>query len=178
QDPRAVTRILYKTKTSFSDNRPTHLFVVAASGGVPRQLTTGDLDEHSPDWGGDGKEIVYLSNREKDPDANFNYDLFAVAVDSGRVRQITRTPGVEMAPRVSPDGRFVAYLATRRAITTIDSIAEDSHVFVAPLAGGPALEVTAVLDRRCYVPRWSADGTRVHGLLGGAPFRRGRLCRQ
>src|SRR5437016_3733130 len=66
QDPLVVTRILYKTRTSFSDNRRAHIFVVSANGGEPRALTTGNHDEHSIDWGGDGKQIVFLANHEPD----------------------------------------------------------------------------------------------------------------
>ncbi len=161
QDPLVVTRILYKTRTSFSDNRRAHIFVVSASSGEPRALTSGAYDEHSIDWGGDGREIVFLSNREKDPDAVLNYDIFAVNVGSGAIRQITHTPGVEMEPRVSPDGRSIAYTATKRKITTIDSVAEDAHVWMVAAAGGEGKELNASLDRRTSGIAWSADGKSV-----------------
>ena len=161
QDPLVVTRILYKTRTSFSDNRRTHLFVVAATGGEPRQLTSGSYDEHTIDWGGDGREIVFLSNHERDPDAQLNYDIFAMNVATGAVRQLTHTPGVEMEPRVSPDGRSIAYIATKRKITTIDSIAEDAHAWLIPIAGGEGRELNAKLDRRTAGIGWAADSKRV-----------------
>jgi dipeptidyl aminopeptidase/acylaminoacyl peptidase len=166
QDPLVVTRILYKTRTSFSDNRRTHIYVVAASGGEPRAVTSGLHDEHSIDWRGDGHEIVFLSNHEKDPDAVLNYDIFAVNVESGAIRQITHTPGVEMEPRVSPDGRSIAYTATKRKITTIDSIAEDAHAWVVPMAGGEGKELNASLDRRTSAVIWSADGKSVMYTAG------------
>src|SRR5207249_2836007 len=133
-------------RTAISDNRRTHIYLVPASGGPPRGLTSGRFDEHSIDWGGDGREIIFLSNHEPDPDARLNYDIFAVevesgAVGSGKIRQITRTPGTEQTPVVSPDGRSIAYVATIRSITTIDSVAEDMHVWVIPSAGGEAREL-------------------------------------
>ncbi len=161
QDPLVVTRILYKTRTSFSDNRRTHIYIVAGTGGEPRAVTSGNHDEHSIDWGGDGHEIVFVSNHEKDPDAVLNYDIFAVNVDSGVVRQITHTPGVEMEPRVSPDGHSIAYTATKRKITTIDSVAEDTHAWVVPAAGGEGKELNASLDRRTSAVIWSPDGKSV-----------------
>jgi dipeptidyl aminopeptidase/acylaminoacyl peptidase len=156
-DPLVITRLLYKSRTAFSDNRRAHLFAVPASGGAPRQLTSGEFDEHSIDWGADGREIVFLSNREADPDARLNYDIYAVGVDSKAIRRITATPGVEMDPRVSPDGTRIAYLATTRFVTTIDSVAEDAHVFVVPFAGGPARELNHALDRRSLAVRWLPD---------------------
>jgi dipeptidyl aminopeptidase/acylaminoacyl peptidase len=166
QDPLVVTRILYKTRTSFSDNRRTHVFVVPANGGEPRALTSGNHDEHSIDWGGVGTQIVFLSNHEGDPDALLNYDIFAVDVASGAVRQITHTPGVEMEPRISPDGYSIAYTATKRKITTIDSVAEDAHAWVVPITGGTGKEVNASLDRRTSAIAWSPDGKSILYTVG------------
>ncbi|MEO8029071.1 MAG: S9 family peptidase [Bryobacteraceae bacterium] len=154
-DPMVVTRILYKTRTSYSDNRRTHIYVVPASGGTPKAVTSGNYDEHSIDWG--GREIVFLSNRDRDPDANLNYDIFAVTPSSGGVRQLTHTPGVEMDPQVSPDGKWIAYTATKRRLTTIDSMAEDTHIWVVSSDGGEGREIGAALDRRETNPEWSAD---------------------
>jgi dipeptidyl aminopeptidase/acylaminoacyl peptidase len=166
QDPLVVTRILYKTRTSFSDNRRTHIYAVNANGGEPHALTSGAHDEHSIDWGGDGHEIVFVSNHEKDPDAVLNYDIFAVNVEGGAVRQITRTPGVETEPRVSPDGHSIAYTATKRNITTIDSVAEDAHAWVVPAVGGEGKELNASLDRRTSAIAWSPDGKSVMYTAG------------
>ncbi|MCW5980253.1 MAG: S9 family peptidase [Bryobacteraceae bacterium] len=166
QDPIVITRILYKTLTALSDNRRAHIYVAPAGGGRPRQLTSGDYDEHSIDWGGDGREIVFLSNREPDPDAKLNYDIFAVDVNSGDIRRITSTPGVEMEPRVSPDGAWIAYSATKRDLTTIDSVAEDAHAWAIPYGGGQARELNADLDRRTSAVQWSADGKRILYIAG------------
>jgi dipeptidyl aminopeptidase/acylaminoacyl peptidase len=134
---------------------------VPLAGGTPKPLTSGDFDEHSIDWAGDGSEIVFLSNRQADPDTNHNYDIYAVSVTTGRVRQITATPGVETDPRVSPDGRWIAYTATTRAVTTIDSVAEDQHIFVIAMSGGAAQELNHALDRRSSSPEWTPDGLGV-----------------
>jgi dipeptidyl aminopeptidase/acylaminoacyl peptidase len=146
-----ISRIQYKARTALADNRRSHIYVVDASGGAPLAVTSGEFDEHSISWAAGG-EIVFLSNREPDPDANFNYDVFAIEPSGGRLRQITRTPGVEMEPVVSPDGRRVAYVATKRSRTTIDSIAEDTHLWIAPIDGGAPEEMNATLDRRSFAP--------------------------
>ena len=71
-----------------------------------------------------------------------------------------------MEPEVSPDGRLIAYTATTRAVTTIDSVAEDAHVWVVPLAGGQGRELNAALDRRSSTPRWTPDSRAVVYLAG------------
>jgi dipeptidyl aminopeptidase/acylaminoacyl peptidase len=100
---------------------------------------------------------VFLSNRGPDPDAVLNYDIYAVNPDNKEVRQITKTEGVEMGPVISGDGKRVAYTATTRKITTIDSIAEDTHVWVIPLRGGEARKLHPELDRRSMSPQWDGD---------------------
>jgi dipeptidyl aminopeptidase/acylaminoacyl peptidase len=161
QDPVVVTRLQYKGRTALADNRRTRLYVVPAAGGAPRALTPGNTDEHSIDWRGDGRELIYLASPEPDPDTRHNYDIFAVDVKTGRTRQITRTPGVETNPRVSPDGRSIAYTATKREITTIDSVAEDAHAWVVDTAGRDTRELNAALDRRTSGVDWSPDGKRI-----------------
>jgi dipeptidyl aminopeptidase/acylaminoacyl peptidase len=161
-DPFVTTRLQYKTRTALTDNRRTHVFVVAAAErSTPKPLTVGEFDNHSIDWGGDGSEIVFLSNREADPDAALNYDIYAVNANTAVLRQITKTPGVEMDPVVSPDGKSIAYVATTRPLTTIDSVAEDAHVFVVPFAGGAPRELNQALDRRSAAPAWTADSGSV-----------------
>jgi dipeptidyl aminopeptidase/acylaminoacyl peptidase len=171
-DPIVYTRTEHRNRTGLSDGLPVHIYLVAASGGEPRLLTSGEYDEHSMDWSADGKEIVFVSNREKDPDLRLNYDIFAVNVASGAQRQITKTAGVEMDPHVSPDGKWIAYTATHRKVTTIDSVAEDAHVWVIPFGGGEGKDLTASLDRRCSSPQWTTDSQNVdflatdHGRVG------------
>ncbi len=165
-DPRVITRLQYKSRTSFSDNRRSQIFIVSLDSGEVHQLTRDNSDRHSIAWSPQGNEILCLSNREPDPDSNFNYDIFALDVRSARERRLTSTPGVEMSPIWSPDGNFIAYTATKRNRTTIDSVAEDSHVWVIGREGGKATEVSATLDRRANSIRWSSDGKSVLFLAG------------
>jgi dipeptidyl aminopeptidase/acylaminoacyl peptidase len=162
--PIVVDRIQYKTRTAFSDNRTTHIWTVEVVTGKTRQLTKGRFDEHSIDWSPKGDEIVFCSNRAKDPDANLNNDLYTVKVKDGAVVQLTKTAGNEMSPAWSPDGQFIAYTMTKRLATTIDSVAEDDHVWVLNRNAGQARELTAKLDRRCAHVRWNADSKSVFFL--------------
>jgi dipeptidyl aminopeptidase/acylaminoacyl peptidase len=165
-DPLVITRAQYKTRTAFSDNRTSHVFLVSLADRKVRQLTRGRFDAHSIQWSPRGQEIAFLSNREPEPDLNFNYDLFAVQVADGREERLTRTPGVEFTPVWSADGTALAYAATKRKLTTIDSVAEDSHIWVLERATGAVREVSAALDRRAGSPQWSADGKTVYFLAG------------
>jgi dipeptidyl aminopeptidase/acylaminoacyl peptidase len=164
-DPRVIDRIQYKSRTSFSDNRRTHVWVIEVERPLPQQLTSGLFYDHAVAFSPRGDEIVFLSNREPDPDANNNSDIFAVDL-SGQTRQITQTKGCEYDPVWSPDGKSIAYTATTREITTIDSVAEDTHLRIIPAAGGPARELATDQDRRVRDPHWSPDGRSIVYLAG------------
>ena len=164
-DPRVIDRIQYKSRTSFSDNRRTHVWVVDVERPAPQQLTSGLFYDHAVNFSPRGDEILFLSNHEPDPDANNNSDIFAVDL-SGQTRQITETKGCEYSPVWSPDGKSIAYTATSREVTTIDSIAEDTHLYVIPAAGGAGKELATEQDRRVRDPHWSADGNSIMYLAG------------
>ena len=165
-DPRVITRLQYKTRTSLSDNKHSHIFVVSLEDGKVRQLTRGNFDEHSIAWSPHGDEIAFLSNRLPDPDATLNYDIFTIEVAKGIEHRLTQTPGVEMSPAWSPDGSSIVYTATKRKITTIDSVAEDAHVWVLDRVTLDAKEISAALDRRAASPQWSADGSNIYFIAG------------
>ena len=132
---------------------------------MPQQLTSGLFYDHAVAFSPRGDEILFLSNREPDPDANNNSDIFAVDL-GGQTRQITQTQGCEFDPVWSPDGKSIAYTATKRDVTTIDSVAEDTHLWVIPAAGGAGRELATEQDRRVRDPRWSPDGRSIIYLAG------------
>jgi dipeptidyl aminopeptidase/acylaminoacyl peptidase len=189
-DPLVADRIQYKSRTSFSDNLYTHVWITEVDEPEPRKLTTGLTYDHALSFSPRGDEIAFISNHELDPDAVNNSDIFAVDLH-GQVRQITNTKGCEYEPVWSPDGKWIAYTATKRDVTTIDSVAEDAHVWIIDSAGGNRQELSTALDRRARTPRWSRDSkfiffmandhgaTRIHRLeverkgLGGSEASRG-----
>lgn len=164
-DPRVIDRMQYKSRTSFSDKRRTHVWITAVDKPEPRQLTSGYFYDHAITFSPSGNEIAFLSNHETDPDANNNSDIFAVDLN-GQVRQITDTKGCEYEPAWSPDGKWIAYTATKREITTIDSVAEDRHVWIISASGDARRELAAEQDRRVRSPRWSADSRWILFLAG------------
>ncbi len=108
--PRIIERLDYRQdRVGFTDDSYRHLFVVPASGGTPRQLTTGDWDHSSVEWTPDGKSILFSSLRVEDAEYQWREsEIYAVDVASGDIRQLTTRKGPDSSPAVSPDGTQVA----------------------------------------------------------------------
>jgi dipeptidyl aminopeptidase/acylaminoacyl peptidase len=162
-DPMVITRYLYKPTASegmtrFNDNRRTHIFIVDIAAEQVRQLTAGNYYEHSIDWSPKGDEIVFISNRERDPDRFFNYDIFSVNVASGNVRRLTETRNAEYNPKWSPDGSRIVYSGTKRPLTSSETTMEDTHVWLMTADGTERVELGKAIDNRQGAPEWSSDG--------------------
>lgn len=156
-----MERLLTKSLTEFSDFRRTHIFVVSPEGGEPRQLTSGEFDEHSICWTADSQEIVFVSDRSGQGDLFVRNDLWAVSPATKTVRQITSTLGAAYTPVCSPKGKKIAYLSTTRPDTSNDSVAEGSHLWVVSTDGEGAKDLVKKLDRPCSSIVWTPDGKKI-----------------
>jgi dipeptidyl aminopeptidase/acylaminoacyl peptidase len=166
-DPKVITRYLYKPDageglTRFNDNQRLHIFVVDLATKQIRQLTQGNFDEHSIDWSPDGKEILFVSNREPNQDEFFNYDIFALRFADGSIRRLTATESNEYDPLWSPDGKRIVFRGTRRGLTDRETTMEDAHVWTMNADGTDRREIGAALDARQGSPRWAPDGSAVY----------------
>src|SRR5262249_43410274 len=138
------------------------IFLVTVATRKLRQLTNGNYYEHSIDWSPRGDEIVFVSNREPDPDRVFNYDVFAVKPADGSIRRLTQTRSAEYRPVWSPDGQSIVYLATKRPLTSSETTMEDTHVWSMDAKGSDRRELGGGIDNRQGLPQWSPDGRWIY----------------
>jgi acylaminoacyl-peptidase len=134
----------------------THVFIVSADGGTPRQLTTGDFDhDGSLDFTPDSKQLLLSANRhdewEYEPQ---NSEVFALTIATGELRQLTTRFGPDNHPVVSPDGKRIAYLGydDRKQGYQV------TRLYVMNADGSGARAVSDAFDRDVEDPVWAADG--------------------
>jgi dipeptidyl aminopeptidase/acylaminoacyl peptidase len=120
---RVIHELLFRHWTQWRDGRYTHVFVVSAKGGMPRDLTPGAFDSPTFFLGGpdgyaispDGTEVCFTSNRTGHPAWTTNNDLYLVSAAGGEPKDITQdNPGSDASPQYSPDGRYIAYTSQAR----------------------------------------------------------------
>jgi dipeptidyl aminopeptidase/acylaminoacyl peptidase len=171
-DGRVITSMRYKrdgTLTLLPDpsvRKKSQLFVVAAAGGDPRQLTTVAFDVGGVMWSAEGRTLYFSGNPEQDNEYNVENtaQLYAIAVEGGTPRELTRNPGSENDAALSPDGTQMAYVLTADR----GSQPEVMVVALGPDGGfaGAPRNLTADWDLIPGNPTWTADGQALRWGAG------------
>jgi Tol biopolymer transport system component/DNA-binding winged helix-turn-helix (wHTH) protein len=126
--------------------KPSQIYMVDASGGVPQLVKPGPLDQGVPSWSSDGGSLVFGELRDRKPDAEM-----VIRVLDLRTGTETVLPGSKgkWSPRWSPDGRTILAQTTDF---------KDLELFDCKAQAWKAL---ARADR-INDASWSVDGKFVH----------------
>jgi dipeptidyl aminopeptidase/acylaminoacyl peptidase len=165
--PRVVETLHYRQdRVGYLEDGFSHLFVVPAEGGTPRQVTTGKWSVGAGElrngvsmaWTPDSKAIVFNGNRATDADLKYeSSQLYVVDVATGAIRDLVSKPGNWSDPAVSSDGKLVAftgYEPTGRSHTVSD-------LFVVSIGGDNMRKISGDYDRDPNNLKWAPDGTGV-----------------
>ena len=152
---RVVRSLSYKHDgVGYFDGRHTHLFVVGARGGEPRQLTDGPWSIDGFSWSPDGRSIAVVGDPEPDADLRRSTRLYAVDVATASRRLVAE--GLKMTiPTWSPRGDLIAFLAPIG-----EGTGAHERVWLVPAAGGQPTCLTEAFDR-------SAGGAVITDMRGG-----------
>jgi len=163
--PFVITRLEFKDDADegyLTGDPDEHRFSYDLATGKLTQLTSGPYTESDAAWSPDGRSIVFVSNREQEPDASYKTDLWLVAADNTDKGQslirLTNDERVKSDPVWSPNGQNIAFLSAE------DGVYGNPQVAVMPASGGPARILTAGLDRWVNSFRYSADGEWIYFL--------------
>jgi TolB protein len=130
------------------------------------RLYFGAWDMHTqPAWTPDGKEIVFVSNRDVPLGSGDLWRMPAEANGMSRGRRILSEQTLyRTRPDVSIDGKRILYSSTSGAAD------EHNQLYVVPLAGGAPYKLTFDAHDHFH-PRWSPDGEWIAYMSneGGLP---------
>src|SRR2546422_1096257 len=147
----------------------TEVWVVAITGGKPRQYTRGDKSATAPEWSPDGSMIAFLTDREKDGERQ----VWMMMADGGEAWAVTSHKGGVSGFRFSPDSKQLLLSAADRPgkeeedrkkvkddTMVIDHDIKMTHLWLFEVAKKEEKRLTegnfTVSD-----PQWSPDGTRI-----------------
>jgi len=189
------THLLYRHWNAFAGDKRSHLFLVSANGGTPRDLTPGDEHDVPPfSLGGpdgyafspDGKEIAFEENLDPVPAISTNSDIFTLRLDDPNAKpvKISTSPGGDHSPAYSPDGKYIAWRSQARAgyesdrfrLMLYDRGAKQEKEFrffvkSSPAKGGAAKETP--IDRWVDEFAWAPDSKWIYFVasdVGRAPI--------
>jgi dipeptidyl aminopeptidase/acylaminoacyl peptidase len=140
-----------------------HLYVVAAGGGTPHQLTRGRFEVSYPSWTPDGQGLVFCATK----DGTEQRHVYRVSLN-GTLQQVTNARGVDVATHIAPSGDRVLYLHS-----------DPTHipdVWSAPLTGSdPPRQLTDAMSVELHHYAWQtpqiityssqADGLAIRAQL-------------
>jgi len=138
----------------------THLYLIPASGGAPKQLTTKfDLNVGTPVWSRDGRAIYFSTNVLE------AIEVYSCDVTSGAVKQVSHRGGLTGITEISRDGKMiVGTLSGPMQPTELYKGNLDLSSFSALTDHNTWLKSYALAQSE--VVKWkSKDGTEIEGVL-------------
>ena len=159
EPPRVVTRLDYRQdRVGYVDDYWTHVFIIDAGGGTPRQVTNGDWNHGAPKWL-DAGTLLFTGLRV--PNAEHIWresEIYAADLKSGAIRALTHRKGPDGNPTPSPDGRKIAYTG----YDSTDATWKDAALYVMDADGSNPHALTAAMDRSPSGMHWSEDGSTIY----------------
>ncbi|MFN8583255.1 MAG: S9 family peptidase, partial [Gemmatimonadaceae bacterium] len=168
--PRYVSSLHYRAdRQGFTEKGYSHLYVVSADGGTPRQITSGDWNVGARfdalpggagwDWMPDGKSMVFDGLTDADWDMRYrDSDINVVDLATSQVRKLTTQRGTWDRPTVSPDGQWIAFTGYAQVKQTY----RVQDLYVMKSDGSQMRKLTGEWDREPSAMQWAADGTGLY----------------
>jgi dipeptidyl aminopeptidase/acylaminoacyl peptidase len=168
EPPVFIDKLQYRYDgAGYLKNQYTHIFLLPADGGHPRQLTHGDYD-HGGDftWSKDGSSIIFSANRHENAEYDpRNSEIYEIDIDTREVTTLTDRQGPDGNPKLSPDGSLIAYTGFDDAYQGY----QVTQLYVMNRDGGNSRLISGDFDRSVSEMYWMADnkGLLIHYLDEG-----------
>lgn len=159
--------LFYRHWDQWRAGKRSHLFVMAADGSNPRDLTPLDNDVPTLALGGyqdiaftsDSRQIAFVMNPDPVPATGTNNDIFLVPVEGGPFLNLTdKNSANDNNPLPSPDGRWIAYRAQLRPGFESDR----HHLLLRDLSSGEIRDLTPDWPLSLGEIAWGPDASAIY----------------
>jgi dipeptidyl aminopeptidase/acylaminoacyl peptidase len=165
--PTAYDRLVYRFNgAGYLKPGYRQIFVVAADGGAPRQITNGNFpnggNEFGPNlaaWTPDGKYLIVSVNRH--PESEHEYlddEVYEFSAADGSLRALTNRKGPDNSPTVSPNNKWIAYTGFDDRYQGFQT----TKLYLMNRDGSGPHSLSDKLDRDVQNPLWAADNSGVY----------------
>lgn len=137
-----------------------HVYIMPADGGVPRQITEGNFNVGgSLSWSADGNAIYLATNLNEEPARHpLGSAIYQLDVASGELTKLSEIDGPASSPKVSPSGRQIAFVGHEDRQLAHQA----NRLYVMNSDGSNLRELTGDLDRHVNDFAWTADGRGIY----------------
>ena len=172
---RHITTLDYKFDgAGYQPEEKWHIWTINAASGEATQLTDSDkFSEVQPQWTPDGRSLIFISNRDPQPDINWDQtELYRIPAEGGQMELIPSHEGRKNSPSISPDGNWIAFMGRRRKGRWY----QNDCLYIVPSSGGEARNLSGASDLHLSIvtladvgsgtpqtlPTWSPDGRTLY----------------
>ena len=135
------------------------IYVVNIDGSGMTRLTNSPGYDAEGSFSADGREIVFTSSRDGDP------DIYIMNADGSHVRQITNTPGYDGGPFFSPDRKWIIFRSDRQKRNML-------QLYAISVDGKHEVQLTHNLGTVNWAPYFHPSGKYI--IWGRADYSHGR----
>tara|TARA_B100000315_G_scaffold188911_1_gene178715 strand:- start:43087 stop:45066 length:1980 start_codon:yes stop_codon:yes gene_type:complete len=111
---------------------------------------------NDPQISPDGEQVVFVVETMNKKDKKYYTNLWIVSSNGGRTRKLTHGKKNDTCPRWSPDGRTIAFISKRN---------ETGQIWLLPMEGGEARELTNLQKGTVSSLNWSPTGKEIGFLF-------------
>lgn len=161
ESPRLTTRLKHEADgRGYIPDGYSHIFIMDATGGTPRQISKGDYQHRSKlSWSKEGKKIFFSANRGPDPEYQYtDSNIYSIDIKTSAIKQLSAYNGPAFQPHVSPDGKRIAFLGYQDSVQTYQL----TNLYVMNIDGSEKLQWVTGLDRSISDIAWRSDSRLLY----------------
>ncbi len=145
----------------YLEDGATHVFVLPAEGGTPRQVTQGDADLSGPAWL-DNDTLLVSGNQAEDRDMDpVESEIYAVELSDLSIRPLTSRNGPDHSPAPSPDGQMIAF----RGYDDEEKSYQQNNLYLMAADGSNVRELAPDFPGSPSQIEWAPDGKSLYVLF-------------